>query len=178
MTAVTAPERDDLAGFPGRARSSSPDPVHRAAWRECRLFVPAIVVLAVHGIDDSFLQPQPGTSAGDHLVGGLVPLAVLALAAWAYPRLRGGRRGALALVFGVFGIVAGAEAVHYTSQVGASGDDYSGLLAVPAGLVLLGLGAVTLWTTRRRGAIVRGATCAACCSAPWASPLRCSSSRR
>jgi alpha/beta superfamily hydrolase len=152
VTAVTAPKRDDLAGaLRERAELLAPTASgRRATWRESRFFVAAIVVLAVHGIDDSFLQPQPGTSAGDHLVSGLVPLAVLALAAWAYPRLPGGRRGALALVFGVFGIVAGAEAVHYTSQVGASGDDYSGMLAVPAGLLLLGLGAVTLWTTRRR----------------------------
>jgi MYXO-CTERM domain-containing protein len=109
-----------------------------------------VVVIALHVLDDNFVQPQPGTTAGDHLVSGLVPLAVLALAAWAYPRLRGGRRGALALLFGVFGIVAGIEAVHYTSKVGASGDDYTGLLSIPAGLTLLGLGAVTLWRTRRR----------------------------
>src|SRR5262249_61029644 len=30
-----------------------------------------------------------------------------------------------------------------------SGDDYTGLLAIGAGLVLVGLGAVTLWTTRK-----------------------------
>ena len=77
-------------------------------------------------------------------------LAALALAAWAYPRLRGGRRGALALVTGMLGIVAGIEAVRYTIQVGASGDDYTGLLSIPAGLALLGLGAVTLWRTRRK----------------------------
>ena len=100
-------------------------------------------------IDDSFVQPQPGTSAGDHLVSGLVPLAVLAFAAWAHPRLRGGRRGAMALLFGLFGIVAGVEAVHYTTQVGASGDDYTGFLSLAAGLALLGLGTATLWKTRR-----------------------------
>ena len=109
-----------------------------------------VAVIALHLLDDSFLQPSPGTSTGDHLVSGLIPLAVLALAASAHPRLRGGRRGALALLFGAFGIVAGVEAVHYTAKVGASGDDYSGLLAIPAGLLLLGLGAVTPWTTRRR----------------------------
>ncbi len=65
-------------------------------------------------IDDNFVQPQPGTSPGDHLVSGLVPLALLGLAAWAYPRLRGGRRGALALFLGPLGIAAGLEAVHYT----------------------------------------------------------------
>jgi uncharacterized protein len=114
------------------------------------MFLLAIVAIALHVLDDNFVQPEPGTAAGDHLVSGLVPLAVLAFAAWAYPRLRGGRRGAMALVLGVFGIVAGIEAVHYTSKVGASGDDYTGLLCIPAGLLLLGLGAATLWRTRRR----------------------------
>ena len=31
-------------------------------------------VIALHVVDDSFVQPQPGTSATDHLVSGLVPL--------------------------------------------------------------------------------------------------------
>ncbi len=123
----------------------------RAVGRETALFVLGVATIALHVLDDSFLQPPPGTSAGDHLVSGLVPLAVLALAAWIHPRLSGGRRGAMALVFGAFGIVARIEAVHYTAQDGASGDDYTGLLAIPAGLLLLGLGAVTLWTTRRTG---------------------------
>ena len=114
-----------------------------------RAFRLGIAIVALHVLDDNFVQPQPGTSAGDHLVSGLVPLAALALAAWAYPRLRGGRRGALALVVGAFGIVAGVEAVRYTIQVGASGDDYTGLLSIPAGIALLGLGAATLWRTRR-----------------------------
>jgi dienelactone hydrolase len=120
-----------------------------ALRREAAIFTLGITVIAVHVLDDNFVQPQPGTSASDHLVSGLVPLAVLAGAAWAYPRLRGGRRGAMALVFGMLGIASGIEAVHYTSKVGASGDDFTGLLAVPAGLLLLGLGAVTLWRTRR-----------------------------
>jgi uncharacterized protein len=136
------------------ARVASPRPrladLATALRRESGLFVLGVVAIALHVLDDSFLQPSPGTAAGDHLVSGLVPLAVLALAAWTYPRVRGGRRGAMALVFGAFGIVAGIEAVHYTSKVGASGDDYTGLLSIPAGLLLLGLGAVTLWRTRRR----------------------------
>jgi uncharacterized protein len=115
------------------------------------LFRIAIAVIALHVLDDSFLQPQPGTSAGDHLVSGLVPLAGLALAAWAYPRLREGAQGALALVLGPFGLVAGAEALHYMRNGGLSGDDYTGLLAIPAGLVLLGIGAVALWRSRRLG---------------------------
>jgi uncharacterized protein len=117
--------------------------------REPMLFRLAIAVIALHVVDDNYAQPQPGTFAGDHLVSGLVPLAVLALAAWAYPRLRGALRAALALTFGVLGIAAGIEAVHYTGKVGASGDDFTGLLTIPAGLLLLGLGGLTLWGTRR-----------------------------
>jgi hypothetical protein len=120
-------------------------------WRRERaLFLIGVGVIAVHVVDDSFVQPQPGTSAGDHLVSGLVPLAVLGLAAAVYARLRGGARAAIALLLGVFGIVAGIEAAHYTTQVGPSGDDFTGLLCLPAGAGLIGLGLVTLWTTRRR----------------------------
>jgi hypothetical protein len=121
----------------------------RAVRREHGLFVLAIGVIVLHVVDDNYLQPQPGTSAGDHLVSGLVPLAVLGLAAWAYPRMRGLWRGAIALALGVLGIAAGIEAAHYTNTVGPSGDDFTGLLCLPAGVLLLGLGAVTLWRTRR-----------------------------
>jgi uncharacterized protein len=117
--------------------------------RESTFFRLAIALIALHVVDDNFLQPQPGTSAGDHLVSGLVPLAVLGLAAWAYPRLPGLWRGATALALGVLGIAAAIEAVHYTNKVGASGDDFTGLLCIPAGVLLLVLGAVTLWRTRR-----------------------------
>ncbi|HSD76417.1 MAG TPA: CocE/NonD family hydrolase [Solirubrobacteraceae bacterium] len=118
--------------------------------REAVVFRLCVLVVAVHLVDDSFLQPQPGTSAGDHLASGLLPIAVLALAGWAYPRLRAGLRATIALVLGPLGIIAGAEAVRYMSGPGLSGDDYTGLLAIPAGVALLGLGTVTLWRTRRR----------------------------
>jgi uncharacterized protein len=118
--------------------------------REVVLAGLGIGVLALHVIDDSFLQPQPGTSAGDHLAGGLVPLALIGLAAVAYPRVRAGVRAMLALVFGLLALVMGtAEAGYYTLKVGPSGDDYTGLLAIPAGLLLLGLGVGTLWKSRR-----------------------------
>ena len=109
----------------------------------------ALAVIAIHIVDDNYLQPEPGTSATDHLVSGLVPLALIGLAAWAYPRLRGGWRGALALASGILGIAAGLEAVHYTREIGASGDDFTGLLALPAALTLLGIGVAELWRTRR-----------------------------
>ena len=110
----------------------------------------AIGLVALHVADDNFLQPQPGTSAGDHLVSGLIPLSVLALAGWAYPRLRAGLRATIALALGGFGIVAGIEAVYYTTKDGPSGDDFTGFLSLLAGVALLAVGALTLWQTRRR----------------------------
>jgi uncharacterized protein len=110
----------------------------------------AIGVVALHVVDDNFLQPNAGTSAGDHLAGGFVPLAVLVTAAAFYDRLRAGARATTALLVGFFGVLAGTEAVHYTMGAGPSGDDYTGLLSIPAGLTLTGLGAVRLWRSRRR----------------------------
>jgi uncharacterized protein len=120
------------------------------ARRESALFLLATGAIAVHVVDDNFLQPQPGTLAGDHLVSGLVPLAVLALAAATYSHLRAGLRATIALTLGLIGTVAGAgEAGYYTIKIGPSGDDYTGLLAIPAGLLLMAIGVVTLWRTRR-----------------------------
>ena len=109
----------------------------------------ALGVVGLHIADDNFLQPAAGTSAADHLVSGLVPLALLVLAGWAFPRLRGGAQGALSLFLAPLAIATGIEAIHYAGAGGASGDDFTGFATIPAGLVLLGLGAATLWRTRR-----------------------------
>jgi dienelactone hydrolase len=111
----------------------------------------AIGLIAVHVVDDNFAQPQPGTSAGDHLIGGVILLAILALAAWAYPRVRAGGRAAIALSLVVPAALSGAEAIYYGGKTGLSGDDFTGLLALGAAPVLLGVGVWTLWTSRRLG---------------------------
>ena len=82
-------------------------------------------VIGLHVVDDNFLQPEPGVSASEHLVSGLVPLGLLIGAAAIYPCVRAGLRGALALVFGVLGVVGGTEAAYYAQDVGLSGDDYT-----------------------------------------------------
>jgi dienelactone hydrolase len=144
MTATLTPSA------PAPAPAPAPPRTRRGGGsRETVLFLIGLALIALHVIDDNYLQPQPGMSPGDHVVSGLVPLALLGLAAWAYPRLRGGRRGALALTSGVLGIAAGIEGFYYAREVGPSGDDFTGLLCLPAGLMLIGLGAVTLWRTRR-----------------------------
>jgi hypothetical protein len=123
----------------------------KAASAETLVALGAFGLIAVHLVDDSFLQPEPGTSIADHLVSGLVPLAVVAAAAFVYPRLRPGLRAALAVVIGIFGIVTGAvEPAFYGPKEGLSGDDFSGLLAAAAGLCLVILGLVTAWRGRKQ----------------------------
>ncbi len=107
-------------------------------------------VVALHVVDDNWLQPNAGTSASDHLFGGLVPLTLLGVAIAIYPRLRAGARATIALFAGFFAALVSTEAIHYTRAVGPSGDDYTGLLAIPAALLLVGLGVWTLWKSRRR----------------------------
>ena len=109
----------------------------------------AIGLIALHVVDDNFLQPEPGTSAADHLVSGLVPLALLAWVAAAYGRARAGVRGTLALVTGFFGVLSGTEAAYYSYRGATSGDDFTGIVALIGGFVLLGIGAATLWRSRR-----------------------------
>jgi hypothetical protein len=120
------------------------------AGRETALFLLGIGIVGVHILDDNFLQPPPGTSAGDHLFSGLVPIALLAFTAVTYARLRAGFRAVIALSVGFLALVGGAgEAGYFTAKVGASGDDYTGLLMLAAGALLLGVGAWTLWRSRR-----------------------------
>lgn len=109
----------------------------------------SIGVVALHVADDNFLQPEPGMSAADHLPGGLALLALVAVGAWAYTRVRAGARAAIALLAGFLGVLAATEAVYYTAADAPSGDDFTGFLSLLAGFVLLGVGSTTLWRTRR-----------------------------
>jgi hypothetical protein len=111
----------------------------------------ALGLAALAIVDDNFVHVEPGTSAGDHLWSGLVPLAVLAAVAVLGPRLRAGLRAATYMTLGAIVFVVGVPGVYYLTEGLASFDDYSALLAFPAGLILLGSGPVVLWKARKTG---------------------------
>jgi uncharacterized protein len=142
MSASAAPQlpaRDQL-----RARLAH-------AVQQERVLIPlAFGAVGLHVADDNFLQPEPGMSARDHLVSGLVPLLLVGGATLAYGRVRAGTRAAVVLLVGYFGVLVGTEAAYYTFVGARSGDDYTGLLSLLAGFLLLGAGAIMLWRSRRR----------------------------
>jgi len=112
--------------------------------------------VTLHVLDDNFIQPQSGTSALDHLASGLVPAAVLLTLAAVGDRLRPGLQASLVALAGIFGVVAGSEALYYANNGGMSGDDYTGLLALAAGLLLIVAAVSLLWRSRRKdGSLTR-----------------------
>lgn len=117
--------------------------------RATKLFLAGAGVVALRVADDSFLQPPAGTSPLDHLAGGLIPLAALAAAAFAFPRAGSVGRGFLALLVGLAGVVTGGDAFYYATETGIGSEDLSGFAAVAAGIGLLGLGGAILWRGRR-----------------------------
>jgi hypothetical protein len=145
-----------FAGQQAESRKGAVSRVATAVRTETGLARIALGIAALHAADDNFFQPEPGTSAGDHLVGGLLQVALFLAFAWGYPRMRPGLRGTLAVFVGLFVVVMGVgEAGYYTREDGPSGDDYTGLLAIPAGALLAGIGLVTLWKSRKSGSIAR-----------------------
>ncbi len=88
-----------------------------AVLSETALVRLGLCAVALHIVDDNFLQPEPGTSAGDHLASGLVPIAVLAAAAAVYPRLRAGVRVGTAMTLGAIAITPALEALALRSPI-------------------------------------------------------------
>jgi uncharacterized protein len=123
---------------------------HLAPRHETWLFRGAMAIAAIAAIDDAFVHPEPGTSAGDHLASGLVPFGVACVLALAYPRLRAGLRAVAALVCGVLALTAGvADGFRHVFVERLAGDDLTAMLAGVAGVALVALGVLTLWRTRR-----------------------------
>ncbi len=115
------------------------------------VFSAATAVLALHVAVDSFIAPEPGTAPGDHLLRGAASLAVLIIGAAVYGRLPAGGRAGLAAVLGVLALEGAALAVADARGVGARGEDWTGFLLCPSGVVLVGSAAILLWRSRKPG---------------------------
>ncbi|HEU5206670.1 MAG TPA: CocE/NonD family hydrolase [Gaiellaceae bacterium] len=115
------------------------------------LFSGAVALVALHALVDAFVAPEPGTEPRDHLLRGLASFVLLALAALAYPRLPAGGRAALAAILGVLSLEGAGLAIADARAVGARGEDWTGFLLLPVGIVLCGLAGLLLWRSRKPG---------------------------
>jgi uncharacterized protein len=132
----------------------------------------ALGAVALHIADDNFIQPEPGTSPGDHLVSGLIPIGVIAAVAVVYPRLRAGVRAMLAITFGLLGIAFGIPSASWLLEGEASGDHYTtGLLSIAAGALLLLVAPVVLWKARPSYGSRRRTALRRALNAAWYVPL-------
>lgn len=115
-----------------------------------------LAVIALYVVADGALLREPGTSVGDHAVGVVVALALLAASAWAVLRARAGARAVVMLVWGVLAIVAGVvDGWRHVAVAGLGGDDVFALAALVAGVALVLLGIVVLVRSRRREGTLR-----------------------
>jgi uncharacterized protein len=147
---VARDHRVDTAVAPPLVATTRPtSPALGAA--ESRIFFGTTAILALHAAVDAFLAPEPGTAPGDHLLRGLVAIGILALGAAVYPRVPAGSRAAIAGVLGILALEGAALAIADARAVGPHGEDWTGFLLVPAGLVLLVLAATLLWRSRKGG---------------------------
>ena len=129
-----------------------PSPRRREPWtrRETVVVRLCLTAIALAVLDDAFLHPEQGTSAGDHLAGGVVPSALALTLVILLPRLRAGARAALTLMCGVLALTAGiADGVRHVAVDRLSGDDATAMLATAAGALLVVIGISTLWRSRR-----------------------------
>jgi hypothetical protein len=109
----------------------------------------AIGALALHLAVDATLALEPGVSIGDHWSAALVPIALLSIAAWWYPRAKPGLRAATVLSLGILMLAGAGVAAASAAKEGVDAANLTGFLLFPAGLVLVATGARTLWRSRR-----------------------------
>ena len=115
------------------------------------MFRAALAVVGLAVIDDAFVHPEPGVRAGDHIVSGLLPLAVIVALIAVANRLPSLLGGWLAIFTGALAITAAvSDGVRHILVDQLSGDDVTAVLGGLAGVALVILGIAVLWRTRRR----------------------------
>ena len=122
---------------------------------ETTAFRAATAVAILHALDDAFLNRQPGVDLDQHALAAVISLAAGTGAVVAFPRLRPGFRAATSFMFGVLAIVNGALHVRHISLDGAAASDYTGVLALAAGVVLVLLGLAIPFLHHGEGARTR-----------------------
>jgi pimeloyl-ACP methyl ester carboxylesterase len=115
--------------------------------KEATLFSVGALLLAIHTLDDAFVQPEAGSAASDNLLTGLAGVAIVMAMALSYSRLRTGWRAAAAFFTGTYALVT-ALAIHvpHAVSLGFGGSDFTALASGASGLWLAG---IAVWLVAR-----------------------------
>jgi uncharacterized protein len=142
MTTTTAPRRAARTWPTSRLARRAP---------QTAIFSAAIGVALLHALDDAFLHRQPGVGLGQHALAAAVSLVLGLGAIYAFPFVRPAARSAMAFFFGALAIVNGALHVKHIAAESLGTSDLTGVLALAAGVVLVGLAVAIPWRHRGEG---------------------------
>jgi hypothetical protein len=120
---------------------------------EATVFAVAIAIALLHVLDDAFVHREPGVGPGQHLLAAVVSLVLGLGAVYVFPYLRPAARGALAVFFAALATVDGAMHAKHIAAESLAAADVTGVLALAAGVVLVGLAAAILWRHRGEGEV-------------------------
>ena len=115
---------------------------------ESAIFAGATAVALLHALDDAFTGREPGVGLGQHALAAALAVVSGVAAVHLFPRVRPVARMTLAFFFGVLALVNGA--LHVADHHIAPGD-VTGVLAIGAGVSLLGLAAAIPFMHRGQG---------------------------
>jgi uncharacterized protein len=108
---------------------------------EALVFSAAAVFALAHALDDAFLLPGGGVPLTQHALAAAIALVATVLAIVKFDSLRPGLRAAVAFTFGALALPNGGRHLQHMLHDGTTANDVTGLLALAAGVVLVGLAA-------------------------------------
>ena len=128
----------------------------RLAWLGARsteavVFSFAAVLALAHAFDDALLLPGPGVPITRHAIALAIAVAATVAAIVKFERIRPGLCAATAFTFGVLATVNGGRHAHHIIQEGTTANDVTGVIALAAGVVLIGLAAWIPFAHRGEG---------------------------
>ena len=121
------------APYASRARSHS--------LTEAVVFSAAAVLALAHAFDDALLLPGAGVPLTRHALALAIAVVATVAAIVSFDSLRPGVRAATAFTFGVLATVNGGRHAHHVIYEGTTANDVTGVLALAAGVALVGLAA-------------------------------------
>jgi uncharacterized protein len=127
----------------------------RVRLTEAVVFSTAAVLALAHAFDDALLLPAGGVPLTRHGLALAIAVATTVAAIVSFRSMRPGARAVTAFTFGVLAMVNGGRHAHHLVYEGATANDITGLLALLAGVVLVGLAAWIPFRHRGEGGASR-----------------------